>query len=272
MVRAQVKAEPSASDLGSGDSGRPSSREGLHSGLPSVSVSSRIILPLSPSPSSYNYGSGHLPLGIGQHGTSDRTGSGRSSSNSGTGSPHSTPPPSIGSSQSDASACSSLLATQFVKKEPHVSSTVPSHLGYSGQKPQHDMTHSALINLNGGRGISGADSPVDSMNSDKNLNANSVECNRRDSIDNTVASSSEGRVRLTIPDSLTSGSSMFVSEKLSSARTNSSGSLAVSTSTSNKMSKTDDKRINNNTTSYSCGGGRLKFFKGNFGIIRGHPE
>lgn len=261
MVRAQVKSEPSASELGSGDSVRPSSREGLHSGLPSVSVSSRIVLPLSPSPSSYHYGSGHLSLGIGQHGT----GSGRSSSNSGTGSPHSTPPPSIGSSQSDASACSSVLASQFVKKEPYVSSTVPSHLGFVGQKPQHDMSHPSLLTVNGGRGVSGGDSPVNSVNSDKNLNANNVGGNTRDSVDNTVASSSEGRVRLTTPDSLTSGSSIFLSEKISSARVNTSGSLAVSTSTSNIVSKTDEKRINNNTSSYSCG--RLKFYKGNFVLI-----
>ena len=138
LVRAQVKSEPSPSDGGSGDSGRPASSGSIHSVLPSVSVSSRI-LPLSTSPSPFNFGpTGPLSLGISQHGLSsrdqDRAGSGRSSSNSGMGSPHSTPPPSIGSSQSDTSVGSSLHSTQYIKKEPQVSSTVPPQQTYSGQK------------------------------------------------------------------------------------------------------------------------------------------
>ena len=265
LVRAQVKSEPSPSDVASGDSGRPSSSGSIHSVLPSVSVSSRI-LPLSTSPSSFNYASGPLALGIGQHGfvgrEHDRAGSGRSSSNSGMGSPHSTPPPSIGSSQSDTSACSSVHIPQFIKKEPHVSSTVHPHLNYGSHKFQDNLPHSPLIGLNGGGGVNGGDSIVSSVTSDKNINANNAGCNRRDSIDNIVASSSEGRLKLATPDSLMSGSSNFISEKISSVRENTSSSLAVcTTSLSTAMSKGDEKRINNNTSSYTCGG-RLKFFKG----------
>ena len=248
LVRAQVKSEPLPSDVGSGDLGRPSSSGSIHSALPSVSVSSRI-LPLSTSPSPFNYGNVPLALGIAQHGFTvkehERAGSGRSSSNSGTGSPHSTPPPSIGSSQSDTSACSSLHVPQFIKKEPHISSTVPPHLNYNSQKFQDNSPHSPSMGLNGG------DSVVSSATSDKNLNASNVGYNRRNSIDNTVASSNEGRLNIATPDSL------------SSCLTNTSASsLAVSTaSLSTSMSKGDEKRINNNTSSYSCGG-RLKFYKG----------
>ena len=256
LVRAQVKSEPHSSDLGSGDSGRPSSSGSIHSAPPSVSISSRI-LPLSTSPSPFSYGTNPLSLGISQHGLGgrdqDRAGSGRSSSNSGMGSPHSTPPPSIGSSQSDTSHCSSLHPAQFIKKEPHVSSsTVPPHQNYNGQKFHDNLVHSPLIGLNGGMGgVNGEDGIVSSVTSDKNLNANNGGCNRRDSIDNTVASSSEVRLKLSTPDSLSSGTSMAVSTN------------PLSTS----MSKGDEKRINNNTSSYSCGG-RLKFFKGKYTIFR----
>ena len=117
---------------------------------------------------------------------------------------------------------------------------------YSGQKYHDNLPHSPSIGLNGGEGVNGGDSIVSSVTSDKNLNANNVGCNRRDSIDNTVASSSEGRLKFPTPDSLTSGAP----------------SMAVSTkSLSTSISKGEEKRINNNTSSYSCGG-RLKFFKG----------
>ena len=249
LVRAQVKSEPSASDTGSGDSGRPSSSGSIHSALPSVSVSSRI-LPLSTSPSPFNYNSGPLALSLNQHGLPgrdhDRAGSGRSSSNSGMGSPHSTPPPSIGSSQSDTSVCSSLHASQYIKKEPHVTSTVPPHQNYSGQKFNDGLSHSPLLALNGGGRVNGGDNIVSSVTSDKSLNTNKLGCNRN-SIDDTIASSSENRLKMSTPDSLTSGTTLAVS----------SNSLPTSTQ------KEDEKRINNNTSSYSCGG-RLKFFKGKF--------
>jgi hypothetical protein len=139
-----------------------------------------------------------------------------------------------------------MHSTQYIKKEPHVSSTVPpSHQNYSGQKYHDNLSHSAVIGHNGDRGINGGDSIVSSVTSDKNLNANNG-CNRRDSIDNTVASSSEGRLKFSPPDSLTSGAP----------------SMAVSTkSLSTSISKGEERRINNNTSSYSCGG-RLKFFQG----------
>ena len=247
LVRAQVKSEPSPTDGGSGDSGRPASSGSIHSVIPSVSVSSRI-LPLSTSPSPFNFGStGPLSLGIGQHGIGnrdqDRAGSGRSSSNSGMGSPHSTPPPSIGSSQSDTSVGSSLHSTQYIKKEPQVSSTVPPHQTYSSQKYHENLSHSPLIGINGG--VNERDNIVSSVTSDKKVNSN-IGYNRRDSMDNTVASSNEVRFKNSTPDSLSSATS----------------SMAVTTnSISTAIPKTDEKRINNNTSSYNCGG-RLKFFKG----------
>ena len=250
LVRAQVKSEPSPSDAVSGVSERPASSGSIHSVLPSVSVSSRI-LPLSTSPSPYNFGpTGPLSLGLNHHGLGsrdqDRAGSGRSSSNSGMGSPHSTPPPSIGSSQSDTSVGSSLHSTQYIKKEPQVSSTVPPHQTYSGQKFHENLSHSPLIGMNGGGGIvNERDNIVTSVTSDKNTNSN-IGYNRRDSIENTVPSSNEIRFKNSIPDSLTSDTS----------------SMAVSTnSISTSISKGEEKRINNNTSSYNCGG-RLKFFKG----------
>ena len=250
LVRAQVKSEPSPSDGGSGDSGRPASSGSIHSVLPSVSVSSRI-LPLSTSPSPFNFGpTGPLSLGISQHGLSsrdqDRAGSGRSSSNSGMGSPHSTPPPSIGSSQSDTSVGSSLHSTQYIKKEPQVSSTVPPQQTYSGQKFHENLSHSPLIGMNGGiGGLNERDNIVSSITSDKNINSN-IGYNRRDSLENTVASSNEVRFKNSKPDALSSASS----------------SMAVTTnSISTSIPKGEEKRINNNTSSYNCGG-RLKFFKG----------
>ena len=249
LVRAQVKSEPSPSDGGSGDSGRPGSSGSIHSVLPSVSVNSRI-LPLSTSPSPFSFAStGPLSLGINQHGgmggrDQDRGGSGRSSSNSGMGSPHSTPPPSIGSSQSDTSVGSSLHATQYIKKEPHVSSTVPPHQTYSGQKFHENLSHSPLIGMNGG-GVNERDNIVSSVTSDKNINSN-IGYNRRDSLENTLGSNNEVRFKNSQPDSLTSAPS----------------STAVSTnSISTSITKGEEKRINNNTSSYNCGG-RLKFFKG----------
>ena len=92
--------------------------------------------------------------------------------------------------------------------------------------------------------MNGGDNIVSSVTSDKSLNTNKLGCNIN-SIDDTIASSSENRLKMSTPDSLTSGTTLAVS----------SNSLPTSTQ------KDDEKRINNNTSSYSCGG-RLKFFKG----------